>query len=217
MKDILKIALGSTYRMFYNPSILVSTLTPVQTLDRACQVINNQLESYSTNISTWDAMKQDEIARLLWVNLFYQNLDTEPIRKPILVHKQNNQLLVDCGDTRLMALQLKLSTAKVSVVITCLAEESEQYSTWQSITCDIDLVKATNFDLNNTKILVTPAPPDSDYAFEWMEIGDQSTSHHLHNTNHRVEMMQKYLNTQPADFKFSAEWVKTPIDWTTFF
>ena len=217
MKDILKTAMGSTYCMFYNPSIIASTLTPVQTLDGSCQTINKQLESHGTNISTWTARKQNEIARLLRVNFFYQNLDTEPIRKPILVHKHNNQFLVDCGDTRLMALQLNSSTATVSVVITCLAEESEQYSTWQSITCDIDLVEATNFDLNNTTILVTPTPPDADYAFEWMEIGDRSTRHHLHNIDHRVEMMQKYLNTQPADFKFSAEWAKTPIDWTTFF
>jgi len=216
MKDILKTALGSTYCMFYNPAIPASSLTPVQTLDGACHVVNQQIDINGVNLSTWEARKQNEIARLLRVNFFYQNLDHEPIRKPILVHKHNDQLLVDCGDTRLMALQLKTLTATVGVVITCLAAESAQYSTWQPITCDMDLITATNFGLNNTTILVTVTAPDADYAVEWMEIGDQSTAHHLHNIDHRIEMMQRYLDTQPTDFQFSVNWARTPIDWEMF-
>jgi hypothetical protein len=217
MTDNIKTALGSTYRMFYNPAIPASKLTPVQTLDNACHEVNQQIDVSGVNLSTWDAQKQDEIARLVRVNFFYQNLDHEPIRKPILVHKHNDQLLVDCGDTRLMALQLKSFTSTVGVVVTCRDTESDQYSTWQPILCNTDLITATNFDQENAQIFVTVTAPDADYAFEWLEIGDQSTAHHLHNIDHRIQMMQRYLDTQPTDFRFSADWAQEPIDWTAFF
>ena len=217
MRDIIKTSLGTRYRMFYNPAIPASSLTPGQTLDNACLEVNQQIDINGVNLSTWDAWKKDRIARLLWVNLFYQKLDHEPIRKPILVHKHNDKLLVDCGDTRLMALQLKSSTATVSAVVTCRSADSAQYSTWQPITCDMEFITATNFDVKNTTILVTATAPDADYAFEWMEIGDQSTAHHLHNIDHRIQMMQRYLNTQSTDFRFSVGWAQETINWTAFF
>jgi hypothetical protein len=154
MTDNIKTALGSTYRMFYNPTMPASSLTPVQTLDGSCQVVNQQIDVSGTDLSTWDARKQDEIARLVRVNFFYQNLDREPIRKPLLVHKQNDQLLVDCGDTRLMALHLKSLTSTVGVVVTCRDSESDQYSTWQPILCDMDLITATKFDRGSALFLL---------------------------------------------------------------
>ena len=219
MTDNIKTALGSTYRMFYNPTVPTSSLTPVQTLDGSCQVVNQQIDVSGTDLSTWDARKQDEIARLVRVNFFYQNLDREPIRKPLLVHKQNDQLLVDCGDTRLMALHLKSLTSTVGVVVTCRDSESDQYSTWQPILCDMDLITATKFDRGSVSIFVDPKLPEPDlgYALRWMEIGDKSTGNHLHNINHRIQMMQRYLDTQPTDFQFSVDWARTPVDWTAFF
>jgi hypothetical protein len=48
---------------------------------------------------------------------------------------------------------------------------------------------------------------------DWLEIGDQSTSHHLHNVSQRVSMMQEFLNTQTPDFEFDLTWPKQKVDW----
>jgi len=216
MTDILKTVLGSDYCMFYHPAMPAAELTPIQTLSQSCTVVNQALTLYGIELLTWPVGLQDEIARLLWVNRFYQNLSTEPIRKPILVHRHQDQYIVDCGDTRLMTLQLASSAATVSVIITCLAAVADQYITWQPVTGDQDLIQLTQFDPNNTTVLVTPTPPGSDHAVEWLEIGDASTRHHLHSVDLRIQMMQQYLRTQPINFKFTKDWAKMPIDWSVF-
>lgn len=216
MTDIIKTALGSTYCMFYHSAFPIAQLTPVQTLVGSCSVVNQALNLHGTNLSAWPAKLQDEIARLLWVNYFYQNLNKEPIRKPLLIHQQHEQYLVDCGDTRLMTLQLNPEISTVSVVITCTASDAGRYQDWQQITSDSDLIQLTRFDTNNTTILVTPAQADADYGLDWLEIGDQSTGHHLHNIDLRLTMMQNYLDAQVTNFKFDTEWVKFPVDWLAF-
>jgi hypothetical protein len=216
MTDILKTALGTTYCMFYHPAVNTNLLTPVQTLSGSCDVANWALKLHGPDVLTWPAGLQDEVARLLRVNYFYQNLTHEPIRKPILVHQQQQTLVVDCGDTRLMTVQLMPGPTTVSVVITCVASNAGKYNDWHPITSDSDLIKLTNFDSINARILTRPSEPGSDYAIEWLEIGDGSTGHHLHSLDLRLKMMQQYLSTQPQGFKFTPEWVKTPVTWIEF-
>lgn len=216
MTDIIKTALGSTYCMFYHSAFPIAQLTPVQTLTGSCSVVNQALDSHSTDLLAWPARLQDEITRLLWVNQFYQNLHKEPIRKPLLIHRQNEQYIVDCGDTRLMTLQLNSEISTVSVVITCTVLDAVQYQNWQQITSDSDLIRLAQFDATNTTILVTPTQSGADYGIEWLEIGDQSTGHHLHSIDLRLAMMQNYLDAQITNFKFDTEWVRVPVDWLAF-
>jgi len=216
MTDILKTALGTSYCMFYHPAITIDQLTPVQTFDGVCQVVNRQLSQHNWNLTTWPGYLQDEITRLLWVNLFYQNLDREPIQKPVLCHQHHGQLVVDCGDTRLMTLALKSSTVTVSAVVTCLTSSADQYSAWTPVTQDADLIAAGGFDPVHTKILITPTATGSDHAMSWMEISSSSTAHHMHSVDQRLAMMQKYLRTQSRDFEFDADWARNPINWLEF-
>jgi hypothetical protein len=216
MTDIIKTALGSTYCMFYHPAFPIAQLTPVQTLAGSCSVVNQALDLHGTNLLSWPAGLQDEITRLLWVNYFYQNLNKEPIRKPLLIHRQNEQYMVDCGDTRLMTLQLNSEISTVSVVITCTASDAVQYNTWQQINNDQDLIRLVQFDANNTTILVTPTQSGVDHGLDWLEIGDHSTTHHLHSIDLRLTMMQNYLDAQVTNFKFDTEWVRLPVDWSAF-
>jgi hypothetical protein len=216
MTDIIKTALGSTYCMFYHPAFPIAQLTPVQTLEGSCSVVNQALELHGTDLLAWPAGLQDEITRLLWVNQFYQNLHKEPIRKPLLIHRQQEQYIVDCGDTRLMTLQLNPEISTVSVVTTCTVSDAGRYQDWQQITSDSDLIRLTQFDINNTTILVTTTQPGADYGLEWLEIGDQSTGHHLHSVDLRLAMMQNYLDAQVKNFKFDTEWVRSAVDWLAF-
>jgi hypothetical protein len=202
--------------MFYHPAFPIAQLTPVQTLAGSCSVVNQALDSHGTDLLSWPAGLQDEITRLLWVNQFYQNLNKEPIRKPLLIHRQQEQYIVDCGDTRLMTLQLNPEISTVSVVTTCTVSNAVRYQDWQRITSDLDLIRLAQFDIDNTTILVTATQPGADYGLEWLEIGDQSTGHHLHSVDLRLAMMQNYLDTQVSNFKFDTKWVRSPVDWLEF-
>jgi hypothetical protein len=212
MELTIEQALGHRWAMFYHSQWPVELLSPVCTLEQSVATVNHQLQ-LSRNLTTWNPADQDEAARLLWVNWIHQRLGNEPIRKPVLVHKYNNQLVVDCGDTRLMSVKLLSDPGSVSVIITVPKECSDQYADWQQIRTNQDLRQATGFG-PNAVILLRQAT--GDYAVEWLEIGDNTTAHHLHNVDQRVAMMQAYINQQANDFEFSTDWARTSIDWDTY-
>ena len=212
MELTIEQALGDQWAMFYHPQWPVEDLLPVCTLEDGIERVNHQLQS-SRDLKTWGLGYQDEVARLLWVNWIYQRLGTEPIRKPVLVHEYDDTWIVDCGDTRLMSLKLLLDPGTVGVVVTVPKERSDRYIDWQQIYTNKDLITATGFR-SDAGILLRQAT--GNYAIEWLEIGDQTTTHHLHNVDQRVAMMQVYINEQADDFEFSTDWAKSAIVWEDY-
>lgn len=206
-------ALGTQYAMFYHSAIPVDDLTPVCTLEQSISVVNDELKHSGRDLHKWSAAHQDEAARLLWVNWMYHRLGAEPIRKPILVHEDHEKLVVDCGDTRLMSLNLLIDPGTVGVVVTVPVERAEHYTDWRRINTNRDLMRATGFG-RGASIAVRPAP--AEYAIEWLEIGDHTTAHHLHDVDQRVQMLQQYLDSMPADFVFSVDWARAVVDWDSY-
>jgi hypothetical protein len=212
MELTIEQALGNQWAMFYHSAIPVDDLTPVCTLQRVVDVVNNELQYNNRNLLSWSAMKQDEAARLMRANWIYQRLGTEPIRKPILVHQEQNQLVVDCGDTRLMALNLLPDPGTVSVVIVVPVAQAKEYADWRQIHTNRDLMRATGFGRGAGIALRTGATG----AIEWLEIGDHTTAHHLHDVDQRVAMMQRYIDTQEDTFEFSIDWARSHINWDIY-
>lgn len=214
--DTIQQLLGKNYRMFYHPAIPVSQLFPVQDLYSLIDTVNSHLRSCGRCVIEWPKHAQNEIARLVRVNWIYQRLAVEPIRKPVLVHEHQGRLIVDCGDTRLMALKLKNTQESVPVIITAIDHCAHWYQTWYEILCDRDLISQLNFDPNTCQIFYTPTEPGSDHAVSWFEIGDRSTSHHLHDVGQRLAMAQHYIDSQHSRFHFSLDWCTDSIDWRLY-
>jgi hypothetical protein len=198
--------------MFYHAAWPVDLLTPGCTLSQCVDAVNQCMKYHSKNLSQWSSVQQDAIARLLWVNWIYQRLGVEPIRKPVLTHWHNGQHIVDCGDTRLMALNLLLDPGTVGVAVTVPAEHADQFSDWDPVRTNQDLIQACSFN-NTAEVLVRPGDTQ---AIEWLEIGDHTTAHHLHSVDQRVIMMQNYLDQQPEDFEFSVDWARSYINWDSY-
>lgn len=205
-------ALGLEYQMFFNSCWPTTQLKPIQTLDQSIALVNQCLDRNGSNLDQWSEYEQDQAARLLWVNWIYQRLSIEPIRKPILAHLENNQLTIDCGDTRLMALSLTQQPQQISVVAVDKNSQNEFFKNWIPVKSNCDLKKLTGFS-EQANILLTVSDKGS---ISWLEIGDQTTAHHLHNVNQRVAMLQNYLNLHKENFRFSVDWARSLIDWSTF-
>jgi len=209
MNSTIEQALGNQYLMFYHAQWPVDLLKPVCTLQQCADAVNHNIKVHGKDLDQWTYEQQDAVARLLWVNWIYQHLGVEPIRKPILTHLEAGQHVVDCGDTRLMALNLLLDPGTVGVACTVPVSQADQFSDWVPVHTNQDLIRVSGFDYNAT-VLVRPG---RDHAIEWLEIGDHTTAHHLHSVDLRVSMMQNYLNQQSADFEFSVDWARSYINW----
>lgn len=204
-------ALGNKYLMFYHAQWPVDLLTPVCTLQRTVNEVNRMIRSNGKNLSSWSAREQDEIARLMRANWIYQRLGVEPIRKPVLTHLEAGQHIVDCGDTRLMALNMLLDPGTVGVACTVLVDQADQFSDWTPVSTNQELIEVSGFS-NKATVLIRPG---HDQAIEWLEIGDNSTVHHLHSVDQRVAMMQNYMDQNP-DAVFDTEWARSYINWDRY-
>lgn len=197
--------------MFYHAQWPVDLLTPVYTLSQCADAVNYNIKVHGKDLSQWTHLQQDAVARLLWVNWIYQHLGVEPIRKPVLTHLEAGHHVVDCGDTRLMALNLLLDPSTVSVVCTVPVDQAAQFSNWIPVRSNQDLVQVTGFS-DNATVLVRAGIKQ---AIEWLEIGDNTTAHHLHSIAQRVSMMQNYLDRHPSTV-FDMEWARNYIDWDRY-
>ena len=211
--DTIQQVLGDQYAMFYRSNVSSDQLTPLQTLAQCINQANTALITHGRDLSTWPTWLQNRIAKLVRAHVIYQRLPIEPIRKPILIHRAHDQFIVDCGDTRLMALsQLSVPTS-VPVILTCEITAIDQYQHWTRIYNVQDLSACTGFSLDSSKVKTALANPGADYALCWLEFGDYSTSHHLHDPQQRLNMMQHYVDQQPDNFQFDNTWLLKEINW----
>ena len=205
--------LGKRYAMFYRGGMSVQELCPMQTLDKSIEIVNTYMKQHGRNLYSWEPGFQDEISRLVNVNWIYQKLPLEPIRKPVLVYKEDGKYHVICGDTRLMSLSLCSDPPQVSVVITTPTNQAGDFLDWMPITSDAELIGHVGLDTGSAAIYYTPADADKNYAVSWLEVGDNSTATHLHDIRQKLNMMQQYLDQQTDNFEFSISWAKQPIEW----
>jgi hypothetical protein len=104
----------------------------------------------------------------------------------------------------------------LSAVITVRKELAHEYSDWIPVYTNTDLIRLCGFDETSSVILFTLAEPGQNWCINWLEIGDHSTKHHLHNTNTAVNMLQQWLRDQADDFCFSTDWICQPVDWAKY-
>jgi hypothetical protein len=191
----------------------VSSLTPVSTLDQSIHQVNLFLKQFGRELHTWPHRARNEAARMMWVNWIYNNLNSEPIRKPILVHQHHNEYIVDCGDTRLMAASLYDANLQVPVLITCRGNHQTRYSAWTKVSSNKQLFDLLGFDPDNGTIIATESDPGENHLFSWLEIGDQTTGHHWLDEDMRVSVLQKHLDQQCNNFAFDVNWIIEKINW----
>jgi hypothetical protein len=212
MAITISTALGTRRAMFYHDAWSFRKLVPGCTIDKSINQVNQSLKTYGRCLAQWSWHEQDEIARLCWVNWIYNRLSKEPIRKPVLTHEESDQLVVDCGDTRLMSLELTEKEHLISVIAVVDINCVDRYQQWSRIYSEQDLIRLTKFS-NDAVVLLRPG---INKAIEWLEIGDITTTHHLHDREERIQMMQCYLLGQSDDFKFSRNWAKSVINWNGY-
>lgn len=213
MYESIEPVLADGWAIFYHPDWPIQKLSPVCDLAFCISECNQYLRDHGRDLSRWQAYHQDQIARLLLVNWIHGRLSIEPIKKPVLVHPNGDELVVDCGDTRLMALGLHDPNGRIGVVLIDRATHAQRYHDWIRIINDAELKTHAGFG-PDADIFCRPAT--NGQAIEWLEIGDKTTAHHLHDIDQRVAMMQRYLDRAGPRFQFDQAWAGRAIDWTEY-
>jgi len=171
-------------------------IKPLMTLDRLLEVANRNLDDRA-GIGFHEVM----IMRLNWI---VNDLKSNPMRKPIVVDQDWRTIV---GDTRLMALDVLSGHVYVPVLI------KTQQSQGILINNIAQLQQILGFDEHST---VSWQPGESDLfcdPISWFDIGDESTARHWLDEGAAAVVMDRYLNAQEGDFRFTRAWCSEPVDW----
>lgn len=172
----------------------LTRIQPLRTLDQMLVQANST-----------DGKHGDSRANLVRLNWMVENLRRDRLRKPILV---NNDWQVIVGDTRCMALNLLGRTH--APVLAQLAQPEG------IVMLDMEDLR---YYCGFRAVEIITAPADSDIfqdPVSWAEFIDPDSSHHMHDESQRARMIERYLATQPRDFRFTPEWCLEPIDWSRY-
>jgi hypothetical protein len=214
--DNIQNALGSQYLMFFHPAMPSDQFSPMLDLDCCLHAINRAIDIWGDRVSGWPSWEaKREAAKLVRASWIYQNLDNEPIRKPLLVHLlRDGKMEVDCGDTRLMAIELKQQSLLVPAVTTCLKDQAHRFANWWPISTDRELLYASGLWINyHCSVKINGGSLGADRAFDWLEISSPLTQHHMHDPDRRVRMLENFLGTKYPGFRFDQHNARECINW----
>ena len=184
-------------------------------LAQCLQQVNQSLYDLGPKVTRWSFEDKREAAKLVRVLWIYQHLEQEPIRKPLLCHLgPDQQLHVDCGDSRIMALDLHGGSWSVPVVVTCARGRPCAGPDWMEIHSEQQLLETLGlWRPGQSRVYVQDLWPDRHRAFGRMEISSPVTKHHMADLDQRARMMEAYLLTQNNDFQWNATQLRQPIAW----
>lgn len=204
------------YCVFMHAAWPACDLRPVQTLDRCLSLVSDCIVNDGQKVFVWDEHFQAEAAKLVRMNWTYRRLGQEPIRKPLLTHiDTDGELLIDCGDTRHMAVMLANRDLCVPVVVTCRPDRRGRFLHWQAVHTDHELLTRLGLaDLG--RVSLTRTEPGTDHAASWMEISSPLTRHHLPDSQQRRRMINNYLQRCQPNLPLDRHWAAGDIDWWAY-
>jgi hypothetical protein len=78
------------------------------------------------------------------------------------------------------------------------------------VRCNQDLIEISGFAPDAVILFTTCAIT---HRIDWLEIGDHSTSHHMHDQNQRLRMINNYLESWTGDQALDRSWCRSQIPW----
>jgi len=142
----------------------------------------------------------DAPANMVRLNWMVQDLQTNPMRKPIFL---NDDWQTIVGDTRIMAADI-LGWRDLPVMLQSDIPRGE-------VVQDLSVC-----GLEGCEVITNP--PGRDIfrePVEWLEIVDPASEHHMHDEQERAAKMHRYLAANTGTV-FTREWLSVPIDWTLY-
>lgn len=184
-----------THCLLYSPTVPVTKITPVQTVDQLIDVINHNLPDHNR--------VKNLVAKAVRLNWMIEDLKTHSLQKPLLVDKDFTTIL---GDTRMQALEFNPQVTHLSCLIAAPINELDNHQ--DSIYVQDRQHLANLLGMNVNDVIV-----EQDWHHEqltWIELALPAAEHHMHDEQARY---QAFVEQYTDDFVLTREWLSTPREW----
>jgi hypothetical protein len=201
--------------IFYNPAQDKNQIRTNQRLSDLCAWANSRIQSQGLAGFVQDTGNHYEIANLVKLNMWVDNLPRQGSIKPMLLQYVGNPLLESgTGESRLRALERIDSIQHVAAFISTHVRYHNQFSHLESVTSFARFAELCNA-VEGQQFLFRLTDEQAPYGLDWYEYNSQLTSQVTPGQDYCVSAITGYL-TQHPDTLFTPEWFDTLVDWDQY-
>lgn len=206
---------GGTHRLFWNPAAKFNNITTNQRLDDLINWANNWLETDGIDGFVADHRNHYDIANLVKLNMWIEDIRKQGIVKPWLILDQGDgTLLAGTGDSRLRCLEVMPEITSVPAFISTSTVRAHLYTDLTPVTSFAQFAELCNAEPEVEFIfrLTEPAAP---YGMYWYEYNTNRTRAVTPGESDAINMFVRYVKRHPK-FKVTREWFTQPCNWANY-
>ena len=201
--------------MFYNPAQDKNTIRTNQRLQDLCDWANIHINSQGINGFIKDPANHYDIANLVKLNIWVDDLPRQGSIKPMLLQYIGLPLLESgTGESRLRALERVNSMHTVSAFISTHVQYHDQFDHLESITTFDQFAKRCSAEPGQ-QFLFRLTDSQAPYGIDWYEYNSSRTSTITPGEDYCVEVLSKYLK-QHSSTTFTPAWFDTLVNWDQY-
>lgn len=215
-RDPIKDSLhGGAHAIFYDPRASYASVQTNQRLQDLCDWANERLEFNGPDAFVADAKNHYDIANLVKLNLWIQDIQRQGIVKPWLMQDQGDgTFLAGTGDSRMRCLERLPHITTVPAFICTTYQRRDLYRHLQPVT-DFDAFARLCDAVPGQMFLFRLTEPGAPYGLYWYEYNSERTRLVTPGESQSVTMFGNYLKRHPG-IMITPGWFDTPVDWDDY-
>jgi hypothetical protein len=197
--------------LFFNPSAQYNHIKIWQTLQDLCDEANRwaQLDGFIA-----DTRNHFNIANLVKINLWSNDVRQQGIKKPILIlHHSDGQFDTGVGESRVKIAQRISGMDRLPAFLATRSEHAHLFTDWQEITTFDQFAKCCGAEPGD-QFLFRMEAHDADYGISWYEYNSPFTRAVGPSDDMCVTVFDTWYKNN--NIFFTPEWFDQFIDWESY-
>jgi hypothetical protein len=206
---------NNNHCIFYNPTVDKNKIRSNQNLSDLCNWINQKIIQQGMAGFLTDTQNHYEIANLVKLNMWVDDLPRNGSIKPMLLQYIGNEKYeTGTGESRLRALERVASISTVHAFISTHSCYLTQFDHLESITTFTRFAELCQADVGQ-QFLFRLTDKDAPYGLDWYEYNSSQTTQITPGQDYCVTAIKNYLKEYPT-IVFTPEWFDTLINWDDY-
>lgn len=200
--------------LFYDPAIPKDQIDGGQTLQQLCDWANDRIAHQGLDRFIQDKQNHYDIANLLKLNMWVNDMREQGIVKPMMLYLKNNCYGINNGESRLRAIERIPEINTVFGFISVRTDDAEKFKHLERVHSFEQFANICNADFGQ-QFLFTLTDPTAPYGIYWYEYNSRRTAPVTPGEEWCVKTLHNYLK-QHKGMQFTPEWFDPKRDWSIY-
>jgi hypothetical protein len=201
--------------LFWNPASKFDNITTNQRLDDLIKWANEWLDTDGIDGFVADSRNLYDIANLVKLNMWINNIRQQGIVKPWLIQDQGNgTLIAGTGDSRLRCLEVMPEITSVPAFVSTSADRAELYKDLEPVTTFRQFAALCKAE-PEVEFIFRLTESTAPYGMYWYEYNTNRTRAVTPGESQAVSMFVNYVRQHPG-FRVSRDWFAQSRNWDNY-